>query len=145
MNRNYTKNTKKPFSINLRTKTLAIIAIATIIIATVLFSSFFIPSQLNTNFAFANQPPSLQHLFGTDWMGRDMFTRTIKGLSISIGVGAFAAIVSTIMAIVLGLLSSLNKFTDEIVVGIIDLFNSVPHILLIILISMLVGEVFMVL
>ncbi len=139
MNRNYMKNTNKPFSINLRTKTLVIIAIAAIIIVTVLICSFFIPSQLNTNFAFANQPPSLQHLFGTDWMGRDMFARTIKGLSISIGVGTFAAIVSTIMAIVLGLLSSLNKFTDEIVVGIIDLFNSIPHILLIILISIACG------
>ncbi len=136
------KNKNKAFnfsSINLRTKTLIIIIIASLIILAVIISSFFIPSQLNTNFGLINQAPSLQHLFGTDWMGRDMFLRTIKGLSLSVIVGMFAAVVSTCMAIGLGLLSSVNKFTDELVAGIIDLFNSIPHILLIILISISCG------
>ena len=127
------------YPVNLRTKTLVIIFTALIIIIAILLSSLFIPNQLSTNFASINQAPSLQHLFGTDWVGRDMFSRTIKGLSLSVIVGTFAAIVSTIMAIVLGLLSSVSKFKDEGVAGIIDLFNSIPHILLIILISICCG------
>lgn len=124
---------------NLRTKTLVIIFLSLIIIIAIVLCSLFIPSQLPTNFASINQAPSLEHLFGTDWMGRDMFSRTIKGLSLSVMVGSFAAIVSTAMAIILGLLSSINKFTDELVAGVIDLFNSIPHILLIILISICCG------
>lgn len=127
------------YSFNLRTKTLIVIGLAILIIICVLFSSFFIPSNLPTNFASINQAPSFQHLFGTDWMGRDMFLRTIKGLSLSVFVGTFAAIISTIVAISLGLLSSINKYTDEFVATIIDFINSIPHILLIILISIACG------
>lgn len=127
------------YSFNLRTKTIIVIAIATLILICVLLSSFFIPINLPTNFTSINQAPSLQHLFGTDWMGRDMFLRTIKGLSLSVFVGTFAAIISTIVAISLGLLSSINKYTDEFVAIIIDFINSIPHILLIILISIACG------
>lgn len=127
------------YSFNLRTKTIIVIAIAILILICVLLSSFFIPINLPTNFTSINQAPSLQHLFGTDWMGRDMFLRTIKGLSLSVFVGTFAAIISTIVAISLGLLSSINKYTDEFVAIIIDFINSIPHILLIILISIACG------
>ena len=86
-----------------------------------------------------NQGPSLEHIFGTDWMGRDMFTRTIKGLGLSIQIGAGASILSTIIAVILGLLSSFNKHIDTFVAWLVDLFLSVPHILLIILISIGLG------
>ena len=83
--------------------------------------------------------PSLEHLFGTDWMGRDMFQRTIAGLGLSLIVGFVASAVSTIISVILGLFSSFNKLADECVAGIIDLFGSVPHILLIILVSIMFG------
>lgn len=72
-------------------------------------------------------------------MGRDMFTRTLLGLGLSIAVGAFASIISTILAIILGALSSVSEIADEFVAALIDLFGSIPHILLIILISISVG------
>jgi peptide/nickel transport system permease protein len=83
--------------------------------------------------------PSFEHIFGTDWMGRDMFQRTIAGLGLSIMVGFIASVISTIISITLGLFSSFNKFADEVVAGIIDLFGSIPHILLIILVSIMFG------
>lgn len=123
---------------NLRTKTLIILILAVILIFGIFISSFLI-DYIPTDFASSYQLPSLEHIFGTDWMGRDMFQRTISGLGLSIGVGGFASIMSTIIAIVLGLLSSFNKYTDEFVAWIIDFFNSIPHILLIILISIFFG------
>ena len=95
--------------------------------------------DIPTSFISANQMPSLEHIFGTDWMGRDMFQRTIAGLGLSIMVGFIASAVSTIISIILGLFSSFNKIADETVAGIIDLFGSIPHILLIILISIMFG------
>lgn len=138
------KKENKPWLLyhaNLRTKTLIIILIASLILISVFLSNFFINSQtaLTTDFSNINQAPSFEHIFGTDWMGRDMFTRTILGLGISLGVGAFASIISTIIAIILGSLSSINSITDEFVAAVIDLFGSIPHILLIILISISCG------
>ncbi|WP_455645415.1 ABC transporter permease [Methanosphaera sp.] len=125
---------------NLRTKTLIITIIAALIILSVFLSNFLIDaSTITTNFGYVNQPPSFEHIFGTDWMGRDMFTRTLLGLGLSISVGAFAAAISTCIAIVLGLLSSVNGIADEFVASIIDLFGSIPHILLIILVSISFG------
>ena len=126
------------YSANLRTKTLIIIAISAIVIISIFISGYFI-RDIPSNFASANQMPSLEHLFGTDWMGRDMFQRTIAGLGLSLMVGFIASVVSTIISIILGLFSSFNKFTDEVVAGIIDLFGSIPHILLIILVSIMFG------
>ena len=137
-----TEENKQGFlKLNLRTKTLLVTAIALIILVSVFVSNFFIDHQavLTSNFYNINQAPSFEHIFGTDWMGRDMFMRTLLGLGISIGVGAFASVISTIVAILLGVFSSVNTFVDEVVTAIIDLFGSIPHILLIILVSLAFG------
>ena len=123
---------------NLRTKTLVIIIFSALVIFTIFVSGYFM-RDIPTSFASANQMPSLNHIFGTDWMGRDMFQRTIAGLGLSIMVGFIASAVSTLISIVLGLFSSFNRFADEVVAGIIDLFGSIPHILLIILVSIMFG------
>lgn len=126
--------------LNLRTKTLLAIVITVFILVLVVILAFLInSSEIITNFSMMNQGPSLEHIFGTDWMGRDMFTRTIKGLGLSIQIGAGASILSTIIAVILGLLSSFNKHIDTFVAWLVDLFLSVPHILLIILISIGLG------
>ena len=123
---------------NLRTKTLVIIALSALVIVSIFVCGYFI-RDIPTNFISANQMPSFEHIFGTDWMGRDMFQRTIAGLGLSIMVGFIASVVSTIISITLGLFSSFNRFADECVAGIIDLFGSIPHILLIILVSIMFG------
>lgn len=123
---------------NLRTKTLVIIAISALVIVSIFVCGYFV-RDIPSSFANANQMPSLEHIFGTDWMGRDMFQRTIAGLGLSIMVGFIASAVSTCISIILGLFSSFNKFADECVAGIIDLFGSIPHILLIIIVSIMFG------
>ena len=125
---------------NLRTKTLLTIGLTVILLAIIVISSLLIDSgSITTNFKAMNQPPSFEHLFGTDWMGRDMFTRTLKGLGLSIQIGATASILSSLIAIAMALIGSTNKFLDSIVSWLIDLFLSIPHILLIILISISLG------
>lgn len=71
---------------NLRTKTLVIIALSALVIVSVFVCGYFI-RDIPTSFISANQMPSFEHIFGTDWMGRDMFQRTIAGLGLSIMVG----------------------------------------------------------
>ncbi len=125
---------------NLRTKTLLAIGLSAFILVLVVLVSFFIDlSVITTDWTMMNQPPSLEHIFGTDWLGRDMFLRTLKGLGLSVQIGFFASILSSVVAVALAFLSSFNKYLDSFVAWFIDLFLSVPHLLLIILISIALG------
>ena len=122
--------------LNLRQKTLLIIGLTSLLLLTIVISSVFLGEEsLQTNFGSKNLNPSPEHPFGTDWMGRDMFVRTLEGLGLSILIGAFASTISTILAIILGLLSSAGKTADSIISWLVDLFLSIPHLLLIIIIS----------
>lgn len=129
-----------PLKLNLRIKTILVLVLTAVMLLAIVINSFFIDiTNISTNFSSINQPPSLQHFFGTDWMGRDMFTRTMKGLGLSIMIGAFASIISTIVAVILGLSSGMNKYLDSFVTWLVDLFSSIPHLLLIILVSISLG------
>jgi peptide/nickel transport system permease protein len=73
-------------------------------------------------------------------MGRDMFIRTIKGLSLSIIIGIGASLISAVISVILAFVASINKYCDEFVSWLIDLFASIPHILLIMMISIALGK-----
>ena len=138
---NPNKKSRNPLSrMNLRQKTLLTIGLTVLILVLVVISSLFINAgDITTNFQAMNKPPSFEHLFGTDWMGRDMFTRTLKGLGLSVQIGAGASILSSLIAIAMALMGSINKYLDSLMSWLIDLFLSIPHILLIILISIGLG------
>lgn len=96
-----------------------------------------------TDFTRKNQSPSLQYLFGTDWMGRDMFLRTLTGLSLSIQIGCLTAGISAVIAFILGLAAAtMGKTVDSVILGFIDLVMGIPHILLLILLSYACGKGF---
>lgn len=84
-------------------------------------------------------PPSLTHWFGTDALGRDMFTRTVEGLAVSLRVGLLAAAGASAIALLMGLLCALGPRIDALVSLIIDATLSVPHLVLLILVSFALG------
>ena len=87
-----------------------------------------------TDFSRKNLPPCAGYLFGTDWMGRDMFVRTVAGLSMSIRLGLLTAAVSAVIAFLLGLSAAvLGRAVDGLVTLLIDLVMGIPHMLLLIL------------
>ena len=135
-----TMNKRLFIGMNLRQRTILLIGFMSLLLITIVISSLFIDSKsLSTDFGSKNLAPSLEHPFGTDWMGRDMFTRTVGGLGLSILIGAFASTISTVLSVVLGLLSSIGKVEDSFVSWLVDLSLSIPHLLLIILISIGMG------
>lgn len=127
---------------NKKRKTKFIIIFIFIFIFSVTSIGIFLPERLiEADFNSKNLSPSFSHLFGTDWMGRDMFFRTLKGLSISILIGLLASSISAVIAVIVGLISgTLPKWVDNIILWIIDLFMGIPHILFLILISFAVGR-----
>ena len=125
---------------NRRKQALVMSGIAVILLLILIGSGFFIGAdRLTVNFDIANSAPSFKHPFGTDWLGRDMFIRTIKGLALSFWVGLLAAFISVVIALILSLLLLLNKTMDTLVTGLIDLFLGLPHIVALILISFMFG------
>ena len=94
-----------------------------------------------TDFSRKNLAPCSSYIFGTAWLGRDMLARTLKGLSMSILIGVVSAAVSAVVALVLGIAAAtLGKTADSIISFVIDLIMGVPHILLLILISVALGK-----
>lgn len=122
-----------------RTVCLAIFCLA--VFAGLFLLAWLVGEQgLSVNFMQRNQPPSWDHLFGTDWLGRDMFVRTIKGLRISLGIGMAAALSSTLFALVLGLAAAtMGRHVDRLVTGMVDVVISIPHLVMLILISFSMG------
>lgn len=105
-----------------------------------LYGTFLPDSAYAVDYGQKNLPPSLTHLFGTDHMGRDMLMRSLKGLSISLRVGLIAAFISSCIALILGTLSAtFGGKTDKFVIWLVDLCMGVPHILLILMISVMLG------
>ena len=137
----YKSENHRNIRIGVREKTIISIVISiTILGAIILYGNSITENQISINLMNKDLKPSLSHLFGTDWIGRDMLLRTIKGLSISIQIGMIASIVSGIIALILGLLGSTSfKWLDSFITWIIDLFLAIPHTLIVILICISAG------
>lgn len=126
-------------------KTMLLLAVAAVAVLAAITAAgqWLADEALVTDFSRKNLPPSLRYPFGTDFMGRDMFVRTMAGLSMSIRIGLITAAVSALVACALGLAAAtLGRAADGLVVGLIDLVMGIPHILLLVLISFAVGKGF---
>ncbi len=99
-------------------------------------------NALVSDFTQVNQPPSIEHIFGTDWLGRDMLARTLRGLFLSILLGAGTAAASAGIALICGILAAMSKWADGVILYLIDLVLGIPHLLLLILISLALGRGF---
>lgn len=135
---------EKIYPENRRKSTILFLIAAVAILAAVTAAGILMEeSAMETDFSRTNLKPSLEYLFGTDWMGRDMFARTIAGLSLSIRIGLLTAAVSAGAALVLGTAAAvLGRKADAVISWCIDLVMGIPHILLVMLISIACGRGF---
>ena len=96
---------------------LSVLMLAVITVAGQLLSE----AAMVTDFSRKNLAPCLAYPFGTDWMGRDMFVRTITGLSMSIRIGLLTAAISAVIAFLMGIVAAtMGKIADGLIIGIID-------------------------
>lgn len=128
--------------INRRTRTL----LYTILMAALLIAAYaagvLIPEEaVASSLMGAKLPPSWEHPFGTDALGRDLFLRTLKGLAVSMTVGIVASAISAVIAVLIGIAAATgSKRVDAFINWVIDLVMGVPHTVLIILISFAMGR-----
>lgn len=111
-------------------------AIASLVILVLIFllcfgASYFAtsPADQRSDLANVSQAPSLDHPFGTDELGRDMFTRVLYGGQISLRIGLGVAIVSTLLGTTFGAIAGLyGKWLDQILMRLTDLVLILPGI-----------------
>lgn len=74
--------------------------------------------------------PSAQYWFGTDSLGRDLYSRTLFGARVSLEVGFGVAILATIAGSTIGLVSGFVRWADSLIMRVMDGLMSIPPILL---------------
>jgi len=76
------------------------------------------------------KPPSAQHWFGTDALGRDVFSRTLWGGRVSLTVGISVAGLATAIGVLIGMIAGFNRWADAIAMRFMDGMMAIPGILL---------------
>lgn len=85
--------------------------------------------------------PCREYLFGTDTMGRDIFSMIWYGGRVSLFIGLASALISTVVAVVFGAVSgSAPDWVDTVLMRVTEIFLSVPGLLLIVLLQAVLGK-----
>ena len=114
------------------------IAFLLILILSAVFISFlpFDPNSFNPDNFSEPLAPNLQHIFGTDDLGRDLFLRVIYGARISLLVGFIAVSVSMTIGTLIGIISGfLGGLWDELIMRSTELIMAIPTLFLILIIQ----------
>ena len=127
---------------NRRTRVVALSLLMSVLLVAIYLCGILIPEELTaSSFMNTKLPPSLQHPFGTDSLGRDLFFRTLKCLSVSMTIGILSSVISAVIAVFVGIAAATgSKKVDAAINWLIDLVMGVPHMILIILISFAFGR-----
>lgn len=114
---------------------LAIVIIVVLLMASILaFLSPYDPNKIDVLNRLA--PPSKKHIFGTDEMGRDYFTRALYGGRVSLTVGFLSMIISTVIGTIVGTTSGyFGGKVDSIIMRTIDILMSIPTFFLILILN----------
>jgi peptide/nickel transport system permease protein len=87
------------------------------------------------------QPPSADHWFGTDPIGRDMFSRIVYGARVSLRIGFTATAISVTIGLLFGALAGFfGGATDTVITRLIDVFLAIPYIVLAVAIASVFGR-----
>lgn len=127
---------------NRRAKVVALTTVMAIVLVAIYAFGLLIPEDAYaSSFLNAKQPPSWEHPFGTDHLGRDLLMRTLKGMAVSMTVGIVASVISAVIAVFVGIAAATgSKHVDAFINWVIDLVMGVPHTVLVILFSFAMGR-----
>jgi ABC-type dipeptide/oligopeptide/nickel transport system permease subunit len=120
---------------------LILLVIAVVCIGAGVFAPYgYNAMDLDNIFAY----PSADHIFGTDGLGRDLFSRILYGGQYSLALGLFASVLGEIIGVVIGSIAGyFGKEIEVVIMRIMDVWSSIPSLLLCILISFTLGTGFL--
>lgn len=134
-----------PLALFLKGKKIKIgLALFSIILIFTIFGPLFSPYTYDDiHLPMQNLPPCKAFWFGSDELGRDIYTRLWWGARISLSVGFLAASIDLIIGVIWGVSSGfLGGKVDEIMMRIADSLSSIPYLLLVIVMTVIIGPGF---
>ena len=128
----------------LRKNKMAVVCLVLMII--IVLGCIFVPilsphDYITTNVANRQLPPSFEHPFGTDDLGRDLFVRFFNGGRISLGLALVVVIIECIVGVIMGSISGFyGKLADTIIMRLCEILMSFPFLMFSITIIALFGN-----
>jgi ABC-type dipeptide/oligopeptide/nickel transport system permease subunit len=127
-----------------RRNRLAVVGLAFIVLLVLvaIFAPLIAPYSITERVSgSARQSPSLDHLFGTDAIGRDVFSRVVYGARVSLRIGILSTAILLMIGMLLGAISGfLGGGTDTVIMRITDVFLAIPYIVLAVAIATVLGR-----
>lgn len=115
-----------------------------VILFLIIFANVLIPEKNVTAYDVMARfsGPSAKHWFGTDNLGRDVFTRVVYGARISVGIGVGATLASLVIGALMAAICALSRRFDFVIMRVMDVWSSIPSVLLaLIFLAVLGGSV----
>lgn len=117
---------------------LGLIIIVCLIVVAILGPIFSSHTYDEQNLMMTNSPPSWEHWFGTDNLGRDIFIRVLYGARISLAIGIVASLLNLFIGVIYGGITGFcGGKIDRIMMNIVDILYSVPTLLYVILLMVI--------
>ena len=111
-----------------------------LLIAFAVFAPVIAPYDPKAFVADGKLDPSLDHLFGTDKLGHDMFSRVVFGARVSLAVGFLSVIFGTVVGTVIGIYSGyVGGLADSLIQRTVDTFIAFPALLLLLILVQILG------
>jgi peptide/nickel transport system permease protein len=112
-----------------------------LIVLTAIFAPLIAPYGITERTSEFRAPPSADHWFGTDRIGRDVFSRVVYGARVSLKVGIVSTVISLIIGVFLGALAGFfGKALETVIMRITDIFLAIPYIILAIALATVLGR-----
>ena len=107
-----------------------------------IFGTYIYPHPYNEqNIAITNQGPTLEHIFGLDDLGRDIFARIWMGGRVSLSIGVVGALVSLVVGTLYGGISGFcGGIVDDIMMRILEILVGSPYMVVVIIVSVFLGK-----
>jgi peptide/nickel transport system permease protein len=120
------------------------LSVVALLVVAAVFAPWITPFPEDAKYAikFASKlkPPSMDHFFGTDALGRDIFTRVVFGARMSVKIGVTVLAIALVIGVPLGLVAGyFGGRIDDIIMRISDIFLAFPSLLLPLIIAAALG------
>lgn len=126
---------------NRQVPVVSLALLTAILLGCILADCFTAKDPACLDLANSAHAPNLKFLFGTDTLGRDLFSCIWHGGRISLGIGFLAAILSALIAVVYGTLSGLApEWLDALLMRLDEIFLSVPSLLVVLFVQAVLGR-----
>lgn len=112
------------------------------LILTAVFASLIAPYTITERFrGHYREAPSMDHYFGTDTIGRDVFSRVVYGSRVSLKIGIVATCIALSIGLLLGAIAGFfGGIIDTLIMRITDVFLAIPYIVLAVAIASVLGH-----